>query len=164
MKVSKSLLKSIVKECLIEILAEGMGNSLVEAVSLQEETLPSQPSRQRPTLPKAPARRLSQAHLDRRVQAPPRTGPSPIEAAIKEGSGGDPILASMLADTARTTLPAMLEGDRSMQGGSAGGVEQITHSPEEIFGEETTSKWADLAFAPRRPGQISLPPPEEPAS
>jgi hypothetical protein len=158
MKISRKLLKEIVKEALIEILADGLGPALNEATqrrsSQEDDLLVSRPVRSAVRQFPQPPRKKDPV-LDRPVRAS-----AAIESAIKEGSGGDSVLAEMLADTAKTTLPGFLAGDRASSAGQHVGVEQITHSPEEIFGEETTGKWAELAFAPRRPGIASLPPPD----
>jgi hypothetical protein len=43
----------------------------------------------------------------------------------------------------------MLENDRMKAPMPSGKIETLvaSHDPEELFGEETTSKWADLAFS-----------------
>jgi hypothetical protein len=57
-------------------------------------------------------------------------------------------MASILADTAEKTLPMMLENDRMKVPMPTGKIESLvaSHDPEELFGEEVASKWADLAF------------------
>ena len=124
--VSRSALKNIVKECLIEILQDGIG-----------------------ALPK----RASQQQLETRKIVPQqRQKQSPaLLNAIKEVSAGNDIMAEIFADTAKTTLPNMLsEGSDGKP--SINNVEQFNGAPEEVFGE-AASTWADLAFAtPKNPG------------
>ena len=57
-------------------------------------------------------------------------------------------MASILADTAEKTLPSMLENDRMKTPKATGKIESIvaSHDPQELFGEEAASKWANLAF------------------
>jgi hypothetical protein len=60
-------------------------------------------------------------------------------------------MESILADTAASTLPKMLqnEGKPHIPSTAAGGVAEhvvAASSPEELFGGDVTSKWADLAF------------------
>ena len=62
------------------------------------------------------------------------------------------MMADILADTAMTTLPKMMSsGDSSSKysGGSSPRAIQVEHfsgSPEDVFGDEVASKWANLAF------------------
>lgn len=126
MKTTRSELKNIIKECLIEILSEGLGDSP----------------------------RLSESLRTRSQLSSPRTdtrSPSPaLREAVRRESGGDRVLESILSDTAASTLPQMLEGEKSKRPAPIGrGIaEQVVAaaSPEDLFGEDTTSKWADLAF------------------
>jgi len=123
MKLTKAELKGIVKECLMEIFSESF--NLVESRSTRQPT-------------------RNTGALNERKQLRERTQPqiNPIKT-------GDPILDSIIADTARTTLPAMLEaeGKRSVPA-NPGVAERIVaqSEPESLFGEETASKWAALAF------------------
>jgi len=124
--VSRAALKNIVKECLIEILQDGLG-----------------------ALPK----RVSQQQVETRKIVPqqrPKQSPALLNA-IKEVSCGNDIMAEIFADTAKTTLPNMLsEGSEGKP--SLNNVEQFNGAPEEVFGE-AASTWADLAFAaPKNPG------------
>jgi len=78
-----------------------------------------------------------------------------LRETIKREAAGNPIMAAILADTAATTLQEQLANER---GGSIAGdaipqisqKEQIHGTPEEVFGEETASRWADLAFMPSK--------------
>jgi len=132
MKLTKSDLKSIVKECLVEILSEGIGA----------------------TASKTPIQESSKTSINKtqqKIQTKRRESPA-LHQAILQESGGNPIMAEILADTAAKSLPTMIENDRSgapTKLGPVGIVENIVASkdPEEIFGEEAASKWANLAFA-----------------
>ena len=132
MGITRNQLKSIVKECLVEILAEGVGGSLQK---LNESKTQSPLQRVNKTI-KQQRNRLEQS--------------AALKEAIRVESGGNNVMAEILADTARTTLPSMLESDRSRRAAlpSGGVVERTVASstPEELFGEEAASKWADLAF------------------
>lgn len=131
MKVTRNQLKSIVKECLVEILAEGVGGPVLK---LNESK--NQPVQKINKVIKQQNRFQEQS--------------AALKEAIRVESGGNNVMAEILADTARTTLPNMLESDRSRRTAlpSGGVVERTVASstPEELFGEEATSKWADLAF------------------
>jgi hypothetical protein len=131
MKLSRDQLKSLVKECLVEILAEGVGGALKERIE-------------------RPVKKTIHERLDEPTRSHEGDQPLPTQAlkdAVKESAGGDPIMESILADTASKTLPQMLRTDKGCN--VAGGrIEQIVAAskPEEIFGEDAASKWADLAF------------------
>ena len=137
MGISKQQLKSIVKECLVEILSEGMGHSTGNAL---QEVSKRQPSRVHPTSHMSFA---PQKSVSRSVQT------SNLKEAIRSESGGNSVLADILADTAATTLPVMLENDRTkLHAAPTGRAENLvaSYAPEQLFGEEAASKWADLAF------------------
>jgi len=137
MKLTKSDLKQIVKECLVEILTEGVGSSLpavnesTRSITRKKEIHPSLAPRQTTVRMKMPS--------------------SALKEAIKMEAGGNQMMASILADTAAKSLPAMLESDipGKFSPSPSGAVEKIVASaaPEDLFGEETASKWASLAFA-----------------
>ena len=135
MKLSKSELKSVIKECLVEILSEGLGNSslFTEGKTKKEYSENYRSDSQ-------------QAKAPRRQFAPS----SSLKEAIKRESAGNPIMESIFADTASKTLPGILEHDKpGARPVSLGAAEQIVASvdPQDLFGEETSSKWASLAFA-----------------
>jgi hypothetical protein len=137
MKLSRDHLKEIVKECLVEILSEGMGSArLKESFSKKRIVQPSNSALDQPAFPR------KSAHDD--VLNKKR-----LSEVIKAEAKGDPILASILADTASTTLPNMLmsEGNKQMPV-PVGSVEHVvaSHAPEDLFGDEAASKWATLAF------------------
>lgn len=131
MKISRHQLKALIKECLREILNEGLGD-----VSSMKPTVES--VRPRP--------RQKSGSLDQPIVSKPTEA---LKHAVVMESGGNPTLAAILADTATTTLPKMLAGDRPgtvPQGGGAVELAVANSTPEELFGEESASRWANLAF------------------
>ena len=134
MGVTKGQLKSIVKECLIEILAEGMGQNVSSSIN-EVSKKPVQPS---------------QSSVLRQNASRIKMQSSALKEAIKRESGGNSVMASILADTAENTLQTMIESDsrKSSQPQPTGTIERIvaSASPEDLFGEEAASKWAELAF------------------
>lgn len=141
MAISKSQLKSIIKECLIEILSEGMGQTSVQLA----ERLHKSSNKPLPAVATKSAV-LQQNAAKTRMQA----SSNALREAIKRESGGDKIMADILADTAANSLPAMLENDRSKAHlPPTGTVERIVASatPDQLFGEDAASKWAALAFS-----------------
>lgn len=141
MAISKSQLKSIVKECLIEILSEGIGQSSGQlAERLHKPLNKSQPA------VVTQSSILQQNAAKTRMQL----SSNALKEAIKRESGGDKIMADILADTAANSLPTMLENDRSKTHlPPTGTVERLVASatPDQLFGEDAASKWAALAFA-----------------
>ena len=134
MKISKSELKSIVKECLVEILQEGLGSSNFGSTNLKT----------------FPVGRSSFSENARNFPQDNRKASPQLKDAIRREAGGNKIMESIFADTAASTLPKMLNSDsRSAPVQAPGGlVEQVvaSTSPEDLFGDEIASKWADLAF------------------
>ena len=146
MPVTKSQLKSIVKECLIEILSEGIGSSTVqisEAARGGNRQVVSKPS---PSVSSVLQQNASKVKLQQQQQRQVVA----IKEAIRREAGNNDVMADILADTAVNSLPAMLEGDRTRSAPlpPVGTVERVVASatPDQLFGEEAASKWAALAF------------------
>lgn len=63
-------------------------------------------------------------------------------------------MAAIFADTAQTTL---VEQNRGVVPGDVATQAMAQADPMSIFGEDNIDKWNAAAFAPARPGAISLP-------
>ena len=146
MKTSRQELKEIVKECLLEILSEGLGSQRVPTTEILAR--PRQQS-------KAPPQQSQRVHpLDEPVGRG-RVATQALREAIKREAGGNPIMEAIFADTARTTLPKMMGGGDTQIGsstpsmgatpGAIGQTEQFNGTPEDVFGD-ASSRWANLAF------------------
>ena len=152
MALSRSELKSVIKELLVEILSEGLGHVQAPSQGRPTNRSPSLVGEARRRPPPPPSKRAFDPRLDTPVRGA-RSVPDAMTETIKRESGGNPLMANILADTAATTLPTMLENETA--GGGSGGRqpprepprEQFNGAPEEVFGEETSGRWADLAFA-----------------
>jgi hypothetical protein len=137
-KVNRSMLKSIVKECLVELLAEGLSGG--DTSSLNESlTLKSVHKEQ----DFKPAKRSSQDKV---------VNPN-FEQKTKQiisQATKDPIMASILEDTAQTTLQEQNTADRPNQfvAKPTDTYSQIAseNDPMEMFGG-ASSNWAALAFS-----------------
>jgi len=126
--VTRSELKSLIKECLVEIITEGSGTGPVRE-SAQARREQPQPKRhpaldsivhgQRP----APQRR-----------EPPKPSPQQFNAITS-----DPVMASIFADTASTTLVEQVAQERGITKAADTGVDPS------MF--EGAGNWASLAFA-----------------
>lgn len=150
MKTSRDQLKELMKELLIEILSEGLGNVSPPVRGQFQQARPSLAGTVTERSDRRPRRGLPP--FDKNLDTPVSRyqGSSAMQAAIKESAGGNPMLASIFADTAATTLPSMLShGDSGPSGGSlvphTQQQEQFTGTPEQVFGD-SSSRWADLAF------------------
>jgi hypothetical protein len=127
MKLSRSEFKKIIKECLVEIFAESAG-----------ATQPVRPQPQRPLRTESPRARTDET-------------PPVINEAIREVAKNDDVLASILADTAKTTLRTQLDAEvnpakmLSEVMGQSGGVVLPTSNLGDS--EEVSSVWTDLAFS-----------------
>jgi hypothetical protein len=133
MSVTRQQLKSIVKECLVEILAEGIGST---KKPIQESSL-----RTNNVVSKKPSG--VQARRGEHVKYS-----QTMAETIKREAGGNSIMAEILADTAATTLPSMLKESAIQHTQPVGSVERAVadSTPEELFGDDAASKWAQLAF------------------
>ena len=168
---SKIALKSIVKECLIEILAEGLvGNNQATVRESRELRGALQETYERSS-----NRNITETALNSKTQISRPTNrsvkrPSYLDS-IKmgvdsarssdesdfiqrkvQGITSDPVMSDILADTAMTTLREQKEGGRAQGPSIQAGGDQAAKivdqsSPEDLFGGQA-SKWADLAFAP----------------
>lgn len=134
MKLSRNELKSIVKECIVEILTEGLGHDvqLSETVSRRNH------------VNNVPKRNIP----ERRAQQPKM--PPALNHAVAIAASGNNIMADIFADTAKTTLQSQLNADdhrTSMLEGADRETRIVNQTtPEDIFGSETLDKWSALAF------------------
>ena len=142
-KVTKEVLKEIVKECLVEILAEGISGGNVASLSESIETHVPQRKQQgsksrlmKNILP--PKEKVANENFEKNLN-------SRISNATK-----DPVMASLLADTAKTTLQEQNSadsGNRFVAKPTDNASKIVAEAdPSELFGG-AASNWAQLAFA-----------------
>lgn len=166
MKIGKNELKALIKECLVELLAEGLGSNLNEAVAASPrasggprnrdvEPLPGQRPAPRGHVDSLAARRRA---LDEIRVAPQQTPPPPVQQAVSALTR-DPIMAAIFADTAQTTLVEQNSGARP--GGDRAAQAIANVDPTSMFDEAQIDKWNEAAFKPTRPTGLmggALPP------
>lgn len=153
-KLTRSQLKSMVKECLVEILQEGLGSigPIKQMPSMDNYSQYSESKQPKHSGVHNNLTRPRSANLDTPMVKKQDKFASSLMETIRQESRGNPMMADILADTAMTTLPKMMSsGDNSNKysAGSSSKVAQVEHfagSPEEVFGDEAASKWANLAF------------------
>ena len=139
-KLSKKLLKEIVKECLVEILAEGLagGDSLQLTESISN--VKSNPNKKR--IPSS----------IQKMMPPKKVKNSNFENNINEtirNTTQDPIMAEILADTAKTTLQEQINAEGSghkPSGNDAASRTVASNDLEDLFGG-ASNNWAQLAFS-----------------
>ena len=156
-KLTKTQLKGIVKECLVEILTEGLagGSHLLEARNTPAPRRNTQSRKRMPARSQSPALdKVMYTPRQESVQQP--TQPERFDNAINETVSSltnDPVMSQIFADTARTTLQERMQaesgqpGAPSMMETAAPGVDidQV-----DIF-SESSQNWAALAFADNGP-------------
>ena len=135
-KMTRDKLKTIVKECLVEILAEGLSSEGSQiSASLNESS-----KRQRKERIKQEEARLSQHRQKFEVK---------VEDTVSHVTS-DPIMQSILADTAKTTLQEQMQHEGPNAPTASGLVSEGSPSGPGINLDEIFSgpkqNWADLAF------------------
>ena len=133
-KFSRSDLKSLVKECLFEILLE----------STDKETPATITESRTNKRPKSKSRRASRPALDSITYSAPRKEAPAIDTS---SITSDPVMAAIFQDTANTTLKeqAAAERGKMITGGDNATVAARNSDPSELFGE-ASQNWAALAF------------------
>ena len=141
-KVSKSLLKEIVKECLVEILAEGLtgGDTLALTESVQKvkpvRIASSKDRIMKNILP--PKKKVVNEDFEKNMKS------------VISNTTKDPVMAELLADTAQTTLQEQNTADSGNRFAARpkDKVSQLVSEsdPTELFGG-AASNWAQLAFS-----------------
>ena len=129
-KITRNALKAVIKECLIEILAEGISPDVSPKRATSKKRKPtSRPRRQ--VAPSSPT----------------------FDSAVNRTTSNltsDPVMAAIFEDTARTTLQEQRESPGAMTAAPVSGAESDTPGkPEDLF--EGSSNWATLAFAEKKP-------------
>jgi len=134
-KVTRSVLKDMVKECLVEILSEGLLNS---AEPLHE----SRPRKKRKPNSVSPETFQKRNRKLRENMQPKK--PSVNVDRITD----DPVMQDIFADTAATTLQSQIVGDSKKQAFVPGdGAAKLVYENEieDLF--EGSQNWASLAFS-----------------
>ena len=141
-KVKRSVLKEIVKECLLEILFEG-----IDSEPGYEDEEPIREARQPKRRATHPSRRdLAAAVKEERSTSESRKNPKLQENFVNEAVGEltqDPMMASIFADTANTTLREQRE-NRTRPADTAAAVVDSAEDLGNIF--EGAGNWAAIAF------------------
>lgn len=140
-KLTKSSLKGIIKECLIELLSEGLSSS---PESLAESFV-------RGDIVKETINTDKHISTKKSMNKSKTFNPS-FEKKAKQTVNSitsDPIMAEIFSDTANSTLQEQIQAEGKIPankfGDSAAKTVDSIDDMSELFGE-ATGNWADLAF------------------
>jgi hypothetical protein len=156
-KISKRVLKSVVKDCLVEILQEGlMGSHSPDSSRLsnsdqisalnEHKTRSSTKNRAQSSTPRRTG--LDNISYYSQEQTSRQIDESKIKA-VSQSLTSDPVMSSIFEDTARTTLQEQYQAERAGPAhsqGDAASRKAAVSNPDELFGE-SADKWAALAFS-----------------
>jgi len=161
-RLSKNKLKIIVKECLVEILEEGLSSSTgISAMQHPSQTL-KRPKKtgivgeSRLERENKSMRRIASDNISYGA-ASEDSGNQKLNAAIETAVSSvtdDPIMSSIFSDTARTTLQEQYNRESQkgasvmMQGDNAAKVASQS-DPADLFGA-ASQNWAALAFSDKK--------------
>jgi hypothetical protein len=166
MKLSKEDLKGIVKECLVEILSEGLAgssSSINESRNMQRVTHSASPA-QRQVAGRAattPVQQQRTTVYDKLAFTPSREQIQKVEPIAKKINPlsmvkditTDPVMASILAETAASGQHMNMgerdrpsHDDQIMTAGDAAAKKMMMSDPTELF-SESASMWSALAFS-----------------
>jgi|LWDU01.1.fsa_nt_gi hypothetical protein len=139
MKMKRSQLKSLVKECLFEILIESTGQA-PEALTEGRSLLSKRSNTRKPSRPG-----LESISYNTKQTLKSRPEPRAIDVS---GITSDPVMASIFQDTAATTLPDQIAAERGapIVGGDAASLTVSNSDPAQLF-SEASQNWAALAFS-----------------
>ena len=134
MKLTRSSLKSLIKECIVEVLEEGLNPEVRSSTSRISENR----SRSSRSSQKNVARRrspLDNIKFEKKAEQ--------AAASITE----DPIMQSIFADTAKTTLQDQFASSKSPipAGADRATIAAASADPVDLF--EGSQNWATLAFS-----------------
>lgn len=145
--MTRSDLKNIVKECLVEILSEGIGGRVTEAKRAPAAATPKSTERSLVEMHK-----MKQSIANSIQYGRPASSKSSPQSAVKslvKSVTNDDVMAALFADTAKTTLQEQVESDRRLLRGHADddAPEDDTPSAGQGFSEEMSRHWSSLAFS-----------------
>ena len=152
-KLSRSILKEIVKECIVEIFQESFFQD--SSSFLYEEAQPvKKKPKARPSVRKNQNRSSGLNNISYNTQERVIRNESFDRKIdnIANNMTNDPTFSEIFKDTARTTLQSQIGAESGRRGGyTPQGADQATamvsqSDPTELF-SESANKWAALAFS-----------------
>lgn len=164
MKIKREQLKAIIKECLVELLQEGLGGFGSVARNVSEhrvrdrslEPLPNESMRAYSQTDPAAVRRrtmdLTTTGHSSTVYEANRERQKAVTEVVKNVSS-NPMMSAIFADTANTTL-RMQDSPTSSLPGDIAAKTVAASDPISMFSEKQIDIWNKAAFAPDKPGLI----------
>ncbi len=133
-KMTRNNLKSLVKECLFEILLEASGDGAEKLLEAKKATNKKTVRRGRPALD----------NIRMGGQKPAKVSKKPVDVS---SITADPVMAAIFQDTAATTLVEQAAAERGKPQKAADAAAHIVanNDPSDLFGE-SSKNWAALAF------------------
>jgi hypothetical protein len=162
MKMTRDQLKGIVKECLVEILSEGL-TSTHQAIR-ENRSVTSQRHAAEPAMPlrnprSSTADKISFLPSRDEMRSAPAALPPRQNQQLARSLTSDPVLADIFADTARSGVHMNMNesaGSNHEQmvasAGDAAAKAMLRSDPVDVFGE-SAGKWAALAFSEKIPAR-----------
>ena len=140
-KLTKTHLKSLIKECLFEILLDASDSS---APIHESKTSRLVEKSRKLSENKSSSNRPALDSISYRKKQKPEPPPEIDTSAITS----DPIMTAIFQDTAATTLreQAAAERGRPIAGGDPATMMASNNDPTDLFGE-SSKNWAALAFS-----------------
>ena len=138
-KLTKTALKSLVKECLVEILAEGIGSTATLQEGVKKSNVNVEARKRKQEAQSEQYRKKFEVKVDNTVNE----------------LTDDPIMQSIFADTAKNTLQEQIQHDKHP------GSSMSQPTPEMMSGEKSgidlgsifetaQTNWSQLAFAEKK--------------
>ena len=160
-KLSRTVLKGIIKECMVEIIQESffphtnsqMQDMLSESRSQMIDRKNYQKNAESEYQPRKRSSHLDNISYGGGSSKPNKSFESKVNN-LASSMTSDPVLASIFKDTAMTTLQEQVSADNKnprasmpIRGGDRASMAVSQNDPTDIFGAEAAGKWAALAFA-----------------
>ncbi len=143
--MTKEDLKTLIRECLVEIIMEGVKPG--RPAPLPARARIKESAAVRAAIQDVPRRRtIGGMSLDR--PAIQREDAQHAATRVVSKITSDPVLSSIFADTAATTLQEQASAEHMRPGTAADPISAITakHDPQDLFGD-AANNWAALAFS-----------------
>lgn len=148
--MTRSELKDIVKECIMEVLLEGLDSSTRDKPQRQTEAT----RRQVAPVNRSPDKSFAAGANRIANQAQGRKEPPPAVTALASEFHGEQrdIMQMIFEDTAKNTLPSQLTAERSPAAALSARADALSSTadidPMSIF--DGASNWAELAFTSKK--------------
>lgn len=154
-QITRGQLKSIVKECLVEILSESLlkentSTSLSNHASLKSEST-QQTKNRIPLRSESPALRSVSFGQTTPSKSPTHSSKRANDSIVKNHVGSitsDPVMSQIFEDTATTTLQEQIFAERAPgRSLSADITEESSQEFSNEFLSESAKNWSTLAFS-----------------